>query len=189
MSDRFICKKINSEDNIVISYLGRLDASKGVLDLIKAFVIFKIKNVKSKIILNIAGSGSQQSEIEYLANKNSSIKYYGSLPYNEIDGYLKASHFTVIPSKIDNLPTVGLESMMNETPLLISNTTGLAHYLEDGKECFKFDSNIEALILLFKRVEDNFVKQSQMAIHARTTFLNEFSMEKYCFKFSKEILK
>lgn len=189
MKDRFLNKNNIGGNKIIISFLGRFAVSKGIVELLEAFKIYKKNNKSSSIILNIAGSGNLESEIKKLIQNELDIFYYGALNYKDIDKYLQNAHFTIIPSKTDALNMVGIESMMNETPLLISNTTGLAHYLEDGKECFKFDSNIEALIVLFKRVEDNFVKQSQMAISARATFLSKFSIEKYCFNFSEEILK
>ncbi|MNY73449.1 hypothetical protein D3C86_2122430 [compost metagenome] len=76
---------------------------------------------------------------------------------------------------------------MNKTPLLISNTTGLTDYLIEGKECFKFDSNIDSIVLLFEKIEKNIDKQEQMSKDARATFLNLFSMDNYCNEFSKMI--
>ena len=187
MTDRLKDRKCSPKDDIVVSYLGRLDTSKGVVELINAFEIFKIKNLKSKLILNIAGTGYQQTEIEYLANKNSSINYYGGLPYSEIDHYLLNSHFAIIPSKIDALNMVGVESMMNATPLLISNGTGLANYLTDNKECFKFDPNIDSIVSIFEKLEDNIDKYNEMSKNARNTYLDLFSMDNYFKEFLKII--
>jgi len=187
MVDRFNGKSKLSHDSIIISYLGRLDASKGVLDLVVAFEEYHKKVSNSKIILNIAGVGSQGNEIKKMVEKNIAIHFFGGLSYDKIDGYLNESHFAIIPSKFDNLPTVGLESMMNQTPILVSTTTGLSHYLTEGKECFKFDPNIDAMIALFEKVEHNFSFQEAMGINARTTFLNTFSIANYCSTFSKII--
>jgi glycosyltransferase involved in cell wall biosynthesis len=187
MTDRFTGKSIISNQNIVISYLGRLDPTKGVLDLIKAFEIYKSKVPQSIIKLNIAGSGTQEAEIMEVIKHNPSVQYWGALSYDKVDDYLNKSHFTIIPSKFDNLPTVGLESMMNQTPLLISNTTGLTEYLSEGKECYKFDASVEALVSVFEKVESNFESQEQMGRCARETFKTKFSMAEYCINFSKLI--
>lgn len=187
IKDRFENKIRISDENIVVSYLGRLDSSKGVIDLIKAFIIYRNESKDSKMILNISGSGSQESEIKELIRNNTSIHYFGRLSYEKIDEYLNKSHFAIIPSKCDNLPTVGLEAMMNNTPLLISNETGLTKYLKDGYDCFKFDSDIDSMVSLFKKVEKNIDKQEQMGINARNTFLSLFSIENYCNVFSKII--
>ena len=189
MKDRFNGKTIDSQSNIVISFLGRLDPSKGILDLVKAFKIYCDKVKTTNIILNIAGTGSEVKEIKELIITERNIFYLGGLSYDKIDDYLCKSHFAIIPSKVDNLPTVGLEAMMNQTPLLISNSTGLTKYVQDGEDCFKFDSNQESIVSLFERVENNFNQQVQMSINARNTFLLKFTIDNYCVNFSKELLK
>lgn len=180
MNDRFEKKSKISDDLIVISYLGRLDASKGVLDFIEAFTIYKQEFSNSKIILNIAGSGSQETLIIQKAKNNPAINFLGSLSYDLIDDYLNKSHFVIIPSKFDNLPTVGLEALMNKTPVLISNSTGLSEYLTDDKDSFKFDPNTYAMVSLFKKVENNFQNYEEMSKNARITFLEKFSINNYC---------
>ena len=188
MSDRFTSKKNNPKDNIVVSYLGRLDDSKGVLEMIEGFTEYIEKNKDSKIKLEIAGSGTKQKDVISLIDNNDFIKYIGGLKYDEIDNYLKKSHFVIIPSKIDNLPTVGLEAMMNGTPLLISYSTGLTAYLEEEKECFKFHPNAESIVEVFHKVERTFEIHEAMCTHARKTYLNLFSMDNYCKEFSKILL-
>ncbi|NBU81995.1 MAG: glycosyltransferase, partial [Flavobacteriaceae bacterium] len=188
MINRFTVKKTLSTDSITISFLGRFDQSKGVIDLIEAFLKYKDKYPSSKIILKIAGGGRQAAEIEKLAKKSEAIQYIGYLEYDKIDSYLNNANFTIIPSKFDNLPTVGLESLMNQTPLLISNKTGLSHYLVDGKECYKFDPNIESMVDLFEKVEDNIDCYKQMSIEARATFIDKFTIQRYNEYFSNKIL-
>ncbi|WP_333600069.1 glycosyltransferase family 4 protein [Flavobacterium sp.] len=188
MMDRFVSKEIPDSNAIVISFLGRLDPSKGVLDLITAYLKYKKQNPNTKIILNIAGKGRQETEISELAKNNDGINYVGGLSYDKIDRYLNKSHFAIIPSKFDNLPTVGLEALMNKTPLLISTKTGLTHYLTDGKDCFIFEPTVDAIASLFKKVEENQDAFAQMSVNARQTFLEKFSVKTYCDTFSKAIL-
>ena len=188
MADRFENKKKISQNQIIISFLGRFDPSKGIVDLTKAFIKYKQQNPNSKIILNIAGSGAQEFKIKELIGDNEAINFMGYLTYDKIDLYLNQSHFTIIPSKIDNLPTVGLESLMNQTPLLISNNTGLTDYLVDGKDCFKFDANVESMISLLEKVENRFDCYEQMSHEARITFTKKFSLKSYYKNFKQAIL-
>jgi len=185
--DRFTGKMDISNSNIVISFLGRIDLSKGVLDLVTAFKIYIEKFPNSRLILNIAGSGSLQFELTEMIRNTPTIYYLGGLIYEKIDEYLNKSHFVIIPSKFDAFNVVGIESMMNQTPLLISNTTGLTEYLTDGKECFKFDSDIESIVAVLKKAEDDFIHYKQMSVNARDTFLIKFSINDYCNKFSELI--
>ncbi|TCN56408.1 glycosyltransferase [Flavobacterium circumlabens] len=187
MKDRFEIKSALNSAAIVVSYLGRLEPSKGVIDLINAFLQYKNKFQASKIILNIAGSGSQNDQIEELIGTNPNINFVGALSYDKIDAYLNQSHYTVIPSKFDNLPTVGLESMMNQTPLLISTATGLSTELQDGLDCFQFTPTIAEMVLLFERVENSFENQYEMGINARKTFTEKFGIDSYRAKMKKII--
>lgn len=180
MTDRFKNKLTISNEKIVISYLGRLDPSKGVLELIEAFQQYKKKCPTSNIIIQIAGSGNQEVIIKKLAKANYSIHFLGQLEYHKIDDYLNKSHYCIIPSKSDNLPTVGLESLMNQTPLLVSKATGLADYLVEGKDCYKFDPNVESILALFNTIETKFNDNRQMGVNARDTFLNQFTISNYC---------
>jgi glycosyltransferase involved in cell wall biosynthesis len=189
MVDRYKNNKVLSIENIVISYLGRLDPSKGVVDLIKAFLKYKSENPKSKLILNIAGGGSEASVIQEMIVNCSFIHYLGGLPYSKIDDYLRACHYIIIPSKFDALNMVGIESMMNSTPLLISNKTGLSEYLTEGKECLKFDPNIDSIVSLLEKVEGKIRNNHDlMSTQARKTYLDFFSIDNYCNSISKIIL-
>ena len=188
MLDRFTNKRTLSKDSITISFLGRFDPSKGVIDLIEAFLKYKDKNPSSKIILNIAGGGRQEAEIKVLVKNHVEINYFGLLHYDGVDDYLNKSNYSIIPSKSDAFNVVGIESIMNQTPLLLSTRTGLSHYLVDGKECYKFDPTVESMIDLFKKVEDNFHCYTQMSIEARATFIDKFSIQRYNEYFSNKIL-
>lgn len=179
MEDRFTEKANLSTEKIIISYLGRLDNTKGVIDMIEAFSLYKEENPNSRIILNIAGNGVLENQVIARINNRNDIKYIGGLTYDKVDAYLNASHFTILPSKFDNLPTVGIESLMNKTPLLISNTTGLTEYLNDGEECFKFDATQKGIFDVFLRVESNMKNHFQMQEAARNKYLTKFTNQNY----------
>ena len=188
MIDRFKVKENISSNSIIISFLGRLNPTKGVIDLVKAYIKYRTNNANTNIILNIAGTGSQEAELIQLTNNIDGINFLGYLAYDKIDDYLNRSNFTIIPSKFDNLPTVGLESLMNKTPLLLSNNTGLTDYLVDGKDCFKFDPTIDSMVTLFEKIETKLDCFSQMEKEARITYLEWFSMNNYCDNFTNLIL-
>ncbi len=188
MEDRFVDNLMNSNTNNIISYLGRLDSSKGVIDMIEAFKIYKKKNINSKLILQIAGSGKYEKTIKMQVNNLEDIKFLGNLDYKEVDNYIKNSSFIIIPSKIDNLPTVGLEALMNSTPILLSSKTGLSEYLKDNENCYLFLPEIEKILELFKKVEDNFIEYTYLRKNARQSYLDNFSMDKYITKM-EEIIK
>ncbi len=180
LEDRFISDQNNINNNeIMLSFLGRIDFSKGIFELVEAFIKYIENNKNTKIKLQIAGNGSK---VELLKNKIAGIekiKFYGGLEYNAVDAYIKSGHYLVIPSLFDNLPTTGLEALMNEKPVLISNNTGLTNYLNDNYDCYKFDVNNEEIVNVLERVENNFGDYYKMTENARKTYLELFTIEKY----------
>lgn len=119
MEDRFIeTNKRFDKNSIIISYLGRLDGSKGIIDLVEAFKSYISENKKTKLVLKIAGSGAKEESLKDKIKDSHNIEFYGSLAYKDVDDYINKSHFMIIPSKYDNLPTVGLESLMNACSLI-----------------------------------------------------------------------
>lgn len=187
MQDRFVDNLNNSKTNNIISYLGRLESSKGVLEMIETFKLYKKNNKNSKLILQIAGSGRYNEIIKIQTINFEDIIFLGNLNYNEVDNYIQNSSFIIIPSKIDNLPTVGLEALMNSTPLLLSYKTGLSEYLKDNENCYLFLPEKEKILELFKKVEDNFIEYEYLRKNARQSYLDNFSMEKYIAEMEKII--
>jgi glycosyltransferase involved in cell wall biosynthesis len=177
--DRFVNKKELTSTKIIISFLGRLDPTKGVIEMLIAFKKYITVFPSTKLELQVAGAGSLENEVSKYFNIDK-IKYKGVLKYEEVDNYLNNSHFVIIPSLFDNFPTVGLESLMNHTPLLISNSTGLTSYLTDQIDSFKFDPTVESIYEVFKKVEDNSANIVQMGVNARSLYCDNFSISKYC---------
>ena len=111
----------------------------------------------------------------------------GKLEYQEVDNYIQKSDFIIIPSKMDNLPTVGLEALMNSTPLLISSKTGLSEYLKNNENCYLFLPEVESIIEVFEKVENNFINYEYLSKNARQSYVDNFSMDKYIIKMEKII--
>ena len=179
IQDRFVTNKENDSHKTIISFLGRLDRSKGVLDLIDAFRVFKKKHENSQLILQIAGTGKYDEILRKESLNFKDIIFFGKLEYKEVDNYIQKSDFMIIPSKVDNLPTVGLEALMNSTPLLISSKTGLSEYLKNNENCYLFLPELESIIAVFEKVENNFINYKCLSTNARQSYLDNFSMDKY----------
>jgi glycosyltransferase involved in cell wall biosynthesis len=168
-----------------ISYLGRLDPSKNVKLLLTSFIEFKEKNPTSILSLSVAGSGQDSKEIKRVCNKYEYLNFEGALSYNKVDSFLSNTDYTIIPSISDNLPTVGIESLMNGTPILISVDTGLSKYCSNNKNSIIFKPTKKGLIKLFEKVlNDDFL---DMKLEARKLFEKKFSIATYCKEFENLI--
>ncbi len=185
--DRYIDGNFPGNENtekISISYLGRLDPSKGINILISAFIKYQ-KEKQSKIILHFAGSGFLAEQIMASAKGHPNIIFEGHKKYSEVDEYIKGSDFIIIPSLSDNLPTVGIESLMNGVPLLLSTKTGLAEYLTDGVEGYLFAPSEQEIMNVFERVEKNISSHFNLSNNARKTYCDKFTIDRYCATMSK----
>lgn len=180
MNDR--CQGVTEEakNKIILSYLGRINRSKGVFLLVETFNLYCEQNPKTQIKLSIAGSGSEEKDFERIINSNSNISFIGGLSYDEIDSFLREGTYTIIPSFSDNLPTVGLESLMNGIPLLISKNTGLTLELEDAVNCITFSPTQNELMQLFNNLETNMFNYKLLKTNARKIYLEKFGVISYC---------
>ncbi len=64
----------------------------------------------------------------------------GSVDRKQIHFLLENSDVMICPSREDPMPTVAAEAMMHSVPCLISDATGTAGYIENGKDGWIFES-------------------------------------------------
>ncbi len=181
LRDRFVedSKVISSNDQKIITFLGRLDGAKGIEDLIFAYNLYVEKNPNTLLKLRLIGKGNLANFVKENVLLNSNIEFIEGISYEEVDKYLSESYFNVIPSKTDNLPTVGIESLMNAVPIIISNSTGLTYYLNDKIDCFKIDSNVESIYKVFEEIEREHFDYFIMKNNARKVYQENFGMDNY----------
>lgn len=127
-----------SQYNIVFLYCGRLDAQKGVLELIKAFKRLSDKNLS---LLIVGGSYLIDSEIsdyekqlKNTAADDKRILFTGYVSNNELYQFYMASDIQVIPTIVEEAAgLVAIEGMLMGLPIIATNSGGLPEYL--SAEC------------------------------------------------------
>lgn len=180
LPDRFKEEPNPSRKRDLVSYLGRLDPTKNVIELIEAFNSHKAEYPNSPLKLKIAGTGILSSEVNKLCQSHKDIEFLGPIPYENVDKFLSESTFIIIPSVFDNLPTVSLEAMMLGKPLLLSSTVGTKDYLTDGRDCILFKPNKKGIKDTLDTLPSIPEKQLfSMGKNAREAYLRNFQMEKY----------
>lgn len=184
LKDRFLHFAPKNQENIIINYLGRLDQTKGILQMINDFNDYCLQT-PTKIILNIAGAGFLLNDLKNLIAKNTNINVLNELNYEQVDAYLQTGHYTIIPSIHDNLPTVGLESLMFGVPLILSNSTGLANYISNEKSSILYEAKPKQLFAVFQKIENNIYPYEDLRTGARALFLKQFEIENYLQTFNK----
>ena len=135
---------------------------------------------RENVILKIAGEGDQKNRIIKLANQYVNCEYLGEIGYDEIDAFIQTTTVMIIPSISDNLVTVGIETLMHQKPLIISNNTGLSEYLRPNYDCIAIDSTSENIFQIICQITKDKINLQNISENGRKTFLKNFTINDYC---------
>ena len=122
-------------------FIGRLEPEKGILDLIKVWDQF----TKTNFNLNIIGSGSCVDIIESYARKTNNVTYRSEISNKEVSEVLAKSRALIHPSKwYEGQPTIILEAMLNNTPVLSSDISFIETFDKHNEiDTFKSGNSLE----------------------------------------------
>lgn len=116
---------LKSEDSQHIVHVGGFSFEKNHSGLLRIFQ--SVLNSKPNVHMHLVGDGPLKSEIEkevIKMNLTQNITFYGFV--NNPLSYIKAADILVLPSIIEGLPGVLLESMICKTPVVAYNVGGIS---------------------------------------------------------------
>lgn len=125
-----------SDDNFIVTFVGRFSKEKGIDVLLKA--ISKIQLKYKKVILLMIGAGEEKDQIENYIHVNN-LNAIILPPAEKIFKYYKNSNVIVLPSRNDPFPMVMLEAGLFNKPFIGSEVDGIAEFIEDGVDGFLFE--------------------------------------------------
>lgn len=165
-----------------IRYSGRLDRSKGIDILLNAFSKFYEDHKDFK--LEIAGKGTEEENLKELIKQyklEEAVVIHGYLGnYSASIQFISEAYCLVVPSRIDNFPTVILEAMSNAVPVIASDTGGIPDMIEHNKDGLLVEpESAEALAGALKSLAENVELRDRMAVEARKSFAEKFSMDRH----------
>ena len=120
-------------NDMVLIFVGSVTRSKGIFELINAFI--KLNNNNSKLHLMIIGGGSALSEIKEIIHANNietRVHIFSNQPHDKISIFLNAADILVLPSYAEGLPNVILEAMACGLPVIASKVGGIPEAIEEG---------------------------------------------------------
>ena len=126
-----------------IVYAGRMDASKGVETLLQAMP--EVVKIYPEIKLKLIGGYLKTEKLESLRhmakslNLDTNVIFHGFQPRTSVLEEFSKSYLTVVPSLVEAFGYVVIESFSVSTPVIGSNTSGIAEIIRDGKDGFLFE--------------------------------------------------
>jgi glycosyltransferase involved in cell wall biosynthesis len=134
-------------NELLFTYVGRLDAEKGIDTLINAFSLVLQSGVKAR--LAIAGSGFLEDTIRsHIAQLNigHAVHLYGYLKGETLKALYSTSDLHICPSHYEPFGLVAVEAMAAGVPIIVSRTGGLAEIVSNNKVGRAVEpDNVEAL--------------------------------------------
>ncbi len=128
------------KDKYIVS-LRRLDPSKGIDILIKAYNL--IKDRFPDLYLVISGAGQEKQSLMTLVNKyglNDRVIFTGTVGLKRGIALLKGSVATVVPSLSEGGGLVNVEAQAAGCPVIASRVGGIPEYVKDGHSGILFES-------------------------------------------------
>lgn len=171
-----------------ITFAGRIHPSKGIDTLIKAMAVVVKKYPEVK--LDIVGAFLKGETIKkYLVltkelDLENHINFLGWKSKPELLQCFKNSYFTVVPSVSEAFGYVVIESFSVKTPVIGSNTGGIAEIIRDGKDGFLFTprDHKELAEKMMHLLSDNQLRE-RFSESCYSRFLDNFQTVKVLQKF------
>lgn len=166
-------------NSLIFAVIGYIEERKGQDILVKA-----IKRIpgylrqQAKFLFVGPNTSALARQIKREVCDIPEIRMTGPVSRQKIDEILEEADMLVCPSREDPMPTVAAEAMMHWKPCLISDASGTAEYLTDGKDGLIFESeNVEELSQKLIWSLKNKKKLKEMGKQARKIYDTVFSME------------
>jgi glycogen(starch) synthase len=123
-----------------ITYLGRLEARKGVIELAEAMslVLRRADTARFRLVGRSLPHPTTGEDLAGHIRRSlgpfaDAVEFVDGLPHSEIPRLLGDTDICVFPSVWENMPYVCLEAMAAGRGVIASNGSGMAEVVEDGR--------------------------------------------------------
>lgn len=145
-----------SKENRIVSdkyciYVGRIEKSKGILELAEAW-----KGMKDVPLLVICGGGPEEEELKEIIAGQENIISTGTVSHDRVVNLIFYAEALIFPSRLyEGIPMTILESMMCGTPVICRNIGNGADIVKKVKKDMLYNTKEELhAILRMKRYQD-----------------------------------
>jgi len=145
----FINNKYLNKKHFRITYIGRIEKSKGIYELLETFA--QINNENFEVRFDIAGDGYETDYVKkwIIENTYSNIKYHGFVSGDDKRILLENTDIFFFPSHFEGMPNSVLEAMAMGIPVVTRNVGGLNDFFQNGINGYMTESKLP---LVFKEL-------------------------------------
>lgn len=170
-----------SSTSKVITFIGRINKDKGVIELISAFKITLEKGYDIDLLL--IGPMDQDSDGHEIVNLNEYIKDCSRIHYlgyqKHPEEYLAISDIFCLPSYREGFGTTVIEAAAMGIPAIGTKINGLIDAIADGETGILVElKSIDGLVSAFKYLLDNPQTLKKMGKLARQRCIQDFDKNK-----------
>lgn len=164
---------LESDDRVVLTFVGRLTEGKGLFDLLSA-----IEGLDGAVKLLIVGDGPLRSELQQALNDRGLGGCVTLTGYREdIPSVLAAADVFVLPSYREGTPRAITEALASGTPVVSTDIAGIPEQVTDGETGYLISPGDEyALTDRLQRLVDDSDKREVMGT-AAVSAVERFSLE------------
>lgn len=181
--EALIAKYEMTEDTIVITFIGRQEALKGIPVLIKAFSQLREK-YKNVILFVCGAAGSYTAELQKLVTSGERIRLFTNITDLKKTEILRITDILVLPSTEESFGVVFLEAWSFGKPVIGAGIGAVASLIEDGSDglLFEPDNHNNLADKLEILLNDEFLRK-EMGMKGYKKFQENFTWDVIAKKF------
>ncbi|ALC82515.1 MULTISPECIES: teichuronic acid biosynthesis protein TuaC [Bacillus] len=126
-------------DKVILTFVGRLVKDKGVYELAEA-----VKRLESNYFAVFIGDGPEKEALQ--SSLGEKAKFTGQIANSLVTEYLSLSDLFVLPSYREGMPTVVIEALALETPVLSTAVGGVPSLFGRHKDLLVSPQSADALL-------------------------------------------
>jgi glycosyltransferase involved in cell wall biosynthesis len=154
-ADNFTAKENVSQDKIMLAFIGYFSEYKG------AELVLKLAEYLNPDMFEIKIFGRLDQQYENVVEKSAILSYEGVYKQNELSCILNGIDLgLVLPVWEDNAPQVVFEFINNGIPVVGTLMGGVPDFIEDNKNGFLIEPNIDSILSLAKKMNSENFKAS-----------------------------